>query len=589
MVDEEVKKDFKSEMISCDVLIVGSGGAGCRAAIEIDEAGLNPLIVSKGLSFKSGCTGMAEGGYNAAFGYVDSEDSTQVHFDDTLKGGAFLNDPQLVDILVNEAQERLIDLEKYGALFDRQDNGELNQRPFGGQSYRRTCFQGDRTGHEMITALKEEVIKRDIATIDEVMISSLVLSENEENNSKSNNIPKVIGAVGFSLKDSKTIFFQANAVILASGGAGQLYPVTSNTYQKGGDGFAISWKAGADLIDMEQIQFHPTGMLYPKSRKGVLVTEAVRGEGGILFNKYKERFMPKYDSRGELATRDIVARAIYNEIREGRCTEEGGVYLDISHLDDEIIEEKLDTMLLQYLDIGIDIRKEAMEVAPTAHHSMGGVKIDENCKTSIEGLFAAGEVSGGVHGANRLGGNALADTQVFGRRGGISASEYVKNISEIDEVENDEFEININISDIKEEETRINNIINNGTLNSGESNPNKETISPYSLKNQLQELMWDKVAIIRNEKDLESALKEIEEIQSNLENMELKEGKHYNKSVLEALELTNMLEIAKIIIKSAILRKESRGSHFREDYPEKKEEWNKSIVMNKDKTYFVER
>ncbi|MGL6298619.1 MAG: fumarate reductase (CoM/CoB) subunit TfrA [Methanobacteriaceae archaeon] len=589
MVDEGFKKDFKSEIISCDVLIVGSGGAGCRAAIEIDEAGLKPLIVSKGLSFKSGCTGMAEGGYNAAFGYVDSEDSSEIHFDDTIKGGAFLNDPKLVDILVNEAQERLIDLEKYGALFDRQDNGKLNQRPFGGQSYRRTCFQGDRTGHEMITALKEEVIKRDIATIDEVMISSLVLSEENKdtNNSKSSNTSKVIGAMGFSLKDSKTIFFQAKAVILASGGAGQLYPVTSNTYQKGGDGFAVAWKAGADLIDMEQIQFHPTGMLYPKSRKGVLVTEAVRGEGGILLNKDKERFMPKYDPRGELATRDIVARAIYNEIREGRGTEEGGVYLDISHLDDEIIEEKLDTMLLQYLDIGVDIRKEAMEVAPTAHHSMGGVKIDENCKTSIDGLFAAGEVSGGVHGANRLGGNALADTQVFGRRGGISASEYVKNINEIDEVEMGELEININ--DIKEEESRINDIINKGTLNSGELSSNQETISPYSLKNQLQELMWNKVAIIRNEKDLESALKEIEEIQSNLGNMELKKGEHYNKSVLEALELTNMLEVAKIIVKSAIMRKESRGSHFREDYPEKKAEWDKSIVMNKNKTYFVER
>ncbi|MGL4670239.1 MAG: fumarate reductase (CoM/CoB) subunit TfrA [Methanobacteriaceae archaeon] len=561
---------FKSEIISCDVLIVGSGGAGCRAAIEVDKGGLSPLIVSKGLSFKSGCTGMAEGGYNAAFGYVDAEDSTKSHFDDTIKGGAYLNSPKLVEILVNEAQERLIDLEEYGALFDRQENGKLNQRPFGGQSYRRTCFQGDRTGHEMITALKEEVIKRNISTIDEVMISSLVLGE--EGNSQIPN-PKVIGAMGFSLKDSKTIFFQAKSVILCSGGAGQLYPVTSNTYQKGGDGFAIAWKVGADLIDMEQIQFHPTGMLYPRSRKGVLVTEAVRGEGGILINKNNERFMPKYDPRGELATRDIVARAIYNEIRNGRGNENGGVYLDITHLDDKLIEEKLDTMLLQYLDIGVDIRKEPMEVAPTAHHSMGGVKIDENCKTSIEGLFAAGEVSGGVHGANRLGGNALADTQVFGRRAGISASEYAKNA-----------ELETNIAEISQEESRIYRIINRGI-----DIPNDSFINPYSIKNQLQEIMWNNVAIIRNENDLKSALGEIEELEAKLENVKLTEGKQYNKSVLEVLELINMIEIAKIIVKSAMIRKESRGSHFREDYPEKNDEWAKSIVMNKNKTYFVAR
>ena len=239
---------MESEIIQSDVLIVGSGGAGARAAIEVSKAGKKPIIVSKGLSFRSGCTGMAEGGYNAAFGFVDSDDSKKAHFKDTLKGGSYLNDSRLVNVLVDEAPDRLVDLENYGALFDRQENGKLNQRPFGGQTYRRTCFAGDRTGHEIITALKEEVIKRDIETIDEVMITKLILNNDD--------FPKVIGAVGFNLKDSSTIFFQTKEVILATGGSGQLYPITSNTFQKNGDGYALAWDAGADLVDMEQIQFH---------------------------------------------------------------------------------------------------------------------------------------------------------------------------------------------------------------------------------------------------------------------------------------------------------------------------------------------
>ncbi|WP_224425696.1 fumarate reductase (CoM/CoB) subunit TfrA [Methanobrevibacter sp. TMH8] len=579
---------MKSKVIKSDVLIIGSGGAGCRAAIEVSNNGLNPLIVSKGLSFRSGCTGMAEGGYNAAFAFVDKEDTKEMHLHDTMKGGSYLNDPKLAEILVNEATDRLIDLENYGALFDRQESGELNQRPFGGQTFRRTCFQGDRTGHEMIMALKEEIIKRKIQTIDEVMITSLILdkgydeiqSDNSENNAEygtntecknsteyetnaeykitNENKRKVIGAVGFSLNDSKTIFFQAKTVILASGGAGQLYPVTSNTFQKNGDGFTLAYDAGADLIDMEEIQFHPTGMLYPKSRKGILVTEAVRGEGGILLNKDNERFMGKYDDRKELATRDVVSRAIYNEIREGRASENGGVYLDVTHLDNDIIEEKLETMLLQFLDIGIDIRKEPMEIAPTAHHYMGGVRIDENCASTVSNLFAAGEVTGGVHGANRLGGNALADTQVFGRRAGISASKIAKN---------SDFEINE--EEIENEENRIQNLVKKGT------------ISPSSIKNDLKDLMWDKVAIIRNEKGLKEALSGLYDLKEKLNDMDVDKDTHYNKGLQEALEIINMIEIAILTVKSALIRKESRGAHFREDFPETKEEWKKSIVMNK--------
>ncbi|MEE1129244.1 MAG: fumarate reductase (CoM/CoB) subunit TfrA [Methanobrevibacter sp.] len=547
---------MKIQTISSDVLIIGSGGAGSRAAIEVDEAGLKPLIVSKGLSFRSGCTGMAEGGYNAVFKAVDKDDSIEAHIHDTLKGGSYLNDEKLVNILVKESPKRLIDLENYGALFDRQESGEIDQRPFGGQSFRRTCYQGDRTGAELLNALKEEIIKRDIECIEEVMITSLVCEGTQ-----------VIGACGFNLKDSSLIFFQAKATILASGGAGQLYPVTSNTFQKNGDGYAIAYRAGANLVDMEQIQFHPTGMVTPESKKGVLVTEAVRAEGGKLINKDGERFMSKYaPEKMELATRDVVARSIYQEIIEGRGTENGGVYLDISHLDDDYIEEKLETMVLQFENVGVDIKHEPIEVAPTAHHFMGGLKINTDASTSLDNLFGAGEVCGGVHGANRLGGNALADTQVFGKIAGESASKVAK---ESDFKTNDEM--------VKEEASRIENLIKKGT------------IKPQEFKNRIKNLMWEKVAIVREEKTLNEALKELLKMQKELKNLDVGEKNQYNTELVTALEVINMVEICILTVKSAILRRESRGAHFRSDYPESSDEWKKSIIINKNKIEFEAR
>ncbi|GAB4307198.1 MAG: fumarate reductase subunit A [Methanobacteriaceae archaeon] len=549
---------MESEVYQCDVLIIGSGGAGSRAAIEVSNYNLKPIIVSKGLSFKSGCTMMAEGGYNAAFAFVDADDSTDVHYKDTLKGGAYLNDPLLARILVEEAPERLIELERFGALFNRQNSGKIDQRPFGGQTYRRTCFQGDRTGHEMISALKEEIIRRNIKTVDEVMITSLITEESSGN---------VIGAIGLSLKNSNMTIFKAKSVILATGGAGQLYPVTSNTMQKGGDGFALAYNAGADLLDMEQVQFHPTGMVYPESRKGVLVTEAVRAEGGMLLNNEGIRFMKNYDSRGELATRDVVARAIYNEIREGRGTKNGGVYLDVSHLPEEVIEEKLETMLLQFQDVGVDIRKEPMEVAPTAHHFMGGVRINENCETTVRNLYAAGEVSGGVHGANRLGGNALADTQVFGRRAGIAAS---KNALKIN--------FNLNQNQIEEEEEKILNLIHEGD------------IYPHEIKKELKEFMWKNVAIIRNRKGLILVLSKIKDLKAKLADMNVSDGSSFNKNLQDAIEVKNMLEMAELVTRSALIREESRGSHFREDYPDTLNKWKRSIILNKNKEIrFIKR
>lgn len=545
--------------ITSDVLIIGSGGAGARAAIEVDEGGYEPLIVSKGLSFRSGCSGMAEGGYNAVFKAVDSEDTVETHVYDTLKGGSYLNDPNLVDILVEDSPKRLVDLENYGAIFDRQDGGKINQRPFGGQSYRRTCFQGDRTGHEMMTALKEEILKRDIKTVDEVMITSLVLSKSTPN--------KVVGAVGYDIANNEVIYFKAKAVIMASGGAGQLYPVTSNTTQKNGDGFAIAYNAGANLIDMEEVQFHPTGMVAPESKKGILVTEAVRAEGGILLNKDGERFMEKYaPEKKELATRDVVARSIYQEILEGRGTENGGVYLDITHLEDDVIDEKLETMVLQFEDVNVDIKREPMEVAPTAHHFMGGIEIDEKGNSSLRNLLAAGEVTGGVHGANRLGGNALADTQVFGKIAGDTAVELCRNT-----------EIETNMEMVEQEASRIDALIKEGE------------VRPSDLKKKIKSLMWEKVAIVRDEKSLNQALKELLEMENSLANMKVEDRSQFNVELVTALEVINMIEVAILVVKSAILRRESRGSHFRSDFPESDDSWKKSIVLNKKRMKFKAR
>ena len=542
--------------ISTDVLIIGSGGAGSRAAIEVDDAGLKAIIVSKGLSFRSGCTGMAEGGYNAVFKTVDKDDSIEAHIHDTLKGGSYLNDEKLVEILVNESPKRLIDLENYGALFDRQESGEIDQRPFGGQTYRRTCYQGDRTGAELLNALKEEIIRRDIECIEEVMITSLVTDDDQ-----------VIGATGLDLKDSTLIYFKAKSVILASGGAGQLYPVTSNTFQKNGDGYAISYRAGAKLVDMEQIQFHPTGMVAPESKKGVLVTEAVRAEGGKLINSEGERFMSKYaPEKMELATRDVVARSIYQEIIEGRGTENGGVYLDISHLDDDYIDEKLETMVLQFENVGVDIKHGPIEVAPTAHHFMGGLKINPDASSSLKNLFGAGEVCGGVHGANRLGGNALADTQVFGKIAGVSASKAAKAT-----------EIKTNDEQVQEEASRIESLIKKGS------------IKPQEFKENIKNLMWEKVAIVREEKTLNEALKELQKMQENLDKLDVGYKKQYNTELMTALEVINMVEICILTVKSAILRRESRGAHFRSDFPETIDMWKRSIVINKEKIEFEAR
>ena len=542
---------MKIEEYTCDVLVIGSGGAGCKCGIVASKNGQNVIIVSKGLTFKSGCTMLAEGGYNAAFGYVDEADSLQLHILDTLKGGAFLNDLHLVHELVVESPKRLIELESYGCLFDRQDDGRLNQRAFGGQSCRRTCFKGDQTGHEMMLGLKEEVIREGVTTHSEVMITKLLFDDSHS---------KIVGAMGISLADSSFVIYHSKATVIASGGCGWLYPVTSNAVQKTGDGIILAYDVGADMMDMEMVQFHPTGMVSPKSRRGVLITEAVRGEGGHLINTEGERFMINYDPREELATRDIVARSIYTEIQEGRGTEDGGVYLSVTHLPEEQVQTKLHTMVEQFKDVGVDIVNEPMIVAPTAHHFMGGIRIDGNCESIVENLFAAGEATSGVHGANRLGGNALADTQVFGNIAGVQSSKRAQET----ELENPDE------SEIKAEIDRINDIWTEGTY------------SPDELKDELKEIMWNYVAIVRDEDGLKQAEKELVSLEEKTKDMNVPSFKEYNNNLVVALEVISMIKLAKLIVKSALLRKESRGAHYRIDYPDKNDkDYLKSFVLNK--------
>jgi fumarate reductase (CoM/CoB) subunit A len=496
---------------------------------------------------------MAEGGVNAALGNVDPEDSWEAHFKDTIVGGAWINNQRLVEILTKEAPERIFDLEEYGALFDRTPEGKIVQRPFGKQTYRRTCYASDRTGHELMATLVEEVRRRDINVMEEIFVTNLLKVDNT-----------VVGAFGIEIKTGDFLVFRAKATVLAAGGTGRIYKITSNAAQDTGDGYAMGYRAGASLIDMEMFQFHPTGMVVPESARGRLVTEGVRGEGGILTNIKNERFMKRYDPRLELAGRDVVARAIATEILEGRGTPNGGVYLSVAHLDARIIEERLKTMLRQFLDTGVDIRKEPMEVAPTAHHLMGGLVIDENAATSLKGLWAAGEVTGGIHGGNRLGGNALADTQVFGKRAGENAAKHAKKVGKPP----------INLAQVKKEVERARSFLER-----------KEGIRPVQIRTKLAELMWDKVGIFRTGKELREAISEIERIKTEeLPRLYVTgKGTRYNHEWIKALEVENMVLTAEMIARAALMREESRGAHYRRDFPKTdNKNWFVNIVIKQE-------
>jgi succinate dehydrogenase / fumarate reductase flavoprotein subunit len=542
--------DSSYETVATDILIVGAGGAGLRAAIATHDSGAKTLIICKTLLGKAH-TVMAEGGIAAALGNVDPKDSWEVHFSDTMVEGQHIGNWKMTEIFAKEAPERVIELEHYGALFDRTEQGKIMQRPFGAHTYRRLCYIADRTGLEMIRTLQDQVLNRDIPFIDEAVITT-VLRESSNG--------RVAGALGIKMRTGQLILVRCKAIILATGGCGKVYEVTSNSYESTGDGISLAYRAGADLMDMEMIQFHPTGMIYPAGVRGMLVTEAVRGEGGILTNIKGERFMEKYDpKRKELSARDVVARAIYSEIMAGKGTPNGAVYLDIRSRGAEYIKKKLPSMYAQFLEFaGIDITKEKMEVAPTVHYQMGGVRVDpETSETTIEGLYAAGEVACGLHGANRLGGNSLSDILVFGRRAGLSSAEYVKKV-ELAEVAADELN------------AEVQRVLNPFKVEIGEN--------PFALKERIAASMWKHVGIVRNEQELKKGLAEIEMIKLDARHCQARGVRAYNQSWLDSLEVQNMILVCEAIIKSAIERKESRGAHTRSDYPKKEESWLVNIV-----------
>ncbi len=504
----------------CHVLVIGSGGAGIRAAVDASAAG-ETIIVSKTITGKGGCTVMAEGGFNAV---LKSADAVATHYEDTMKGGAYLNDPALVEVLAREAPDRIRDLFTWGAVFDLTCDNEIAQRPFGGQQFPRTCYAGDHTGHELVMTLLEKLRGSPVSIRDELTVIDLLKDGDT-----------VSGAI-ICDREGELGIITADAVVLATGGAGQVYDTTTNSTAGTGDGYALGYRAGAELIDMEQVQFHPTGAVYPYDTRGRLITEAVRGEGGVLRNAKGERFMEKYDpARMELSTRDVVARAIATEVLEGRGTEHGGVWLDVTHLPKEQIETRLPVMLAQFLQFGTDIREQPMEVAPTAHHFMGGLRITPDAHTTVSHLFAAGEVTGGVHGGNRLGGNALADTQVFGRRAGISAGAVQHAAKRTPDAEQ-----------ITAAEKRIAKLYEGAAASA-------------NVRRSMKLLMWNNVGIYRNELDLKVAAREIAKLRAT------PLGISSPREIADAIITENMLLVASLVIDGALLRRESRGAHTRTD------------------------
>jgi len=527
------------DSVECDVLIVGSGGAGARAAIEASAMGANVHIVSKTMEGKAH-TVMAEGGINAALAHRDPMDSVEEHFRDTVEEGVFLNNQRMAEILAKDIKDRVYDLECFGAVFDRLD-GKIAQRPFGGQSHPRTCYVGDSTGHEMIMALVEEARRMCIDYSSEVFVTALLRDAADRD--------RIAGAFGVDCRTGEYKLYLAKAVILATGGAGRVFKVTSNPHEASGDGYAMALRIGATLQDMEQTQFHPTGMIFPDSSRGILVTEAIRGEGGILLNRDGERFMSRYNpDQMELSPRDQVARAIYTEIQEGRGTGNGGVYLDITHKGADYINEKLPRMVKQFKKFAnVDITASPMEVAPTAHHFMGGVKVDpKTCEcVGVRGLFVCGESSAGVHGANRLGGNALAETQVFGKRAGEHAAEFALS-NKLPQASND---------DVDSEISRL------------EAPFGREGSKPQEMMSRLQKLMWEHAGIVREESLLREGLEKIIEIEKAP--LSVVEGRRYNLEWIDYIELENMLLVSRAVITSALARKESRGAHYRGDFPKR--------------------
>jgi|SRR5215204_1221428 succinate dehydrogenase/fumarate reductase flavoprotein subunit len=578
---ESMKK--KQSNRSCDVLIIGGGSAGLRAAIEAHDVGAHVLIISK--SGKGDPhTVLARGGINAALGTMDPEDNWMIHAADTLREGAFLADYERVEVLCKNAPGAVNELVNWGARFHREKDGRLTQRFFGAHTYRRTVFYKDWTGKEIIRVLMEQVQQRKIEIIDNIYVTKLLKSVNVngegpagEKEGEGEEEEEVKGAIGIDIEKKEIVIFECKSLILAAGGYTRVYSVSSSRiFENYGEGVALAYEAGADLVDMEMVQFHPTGMVWPEKALGTLATEAIRGEGGKLLNSKGERFMKNYyPERMELGPRDIVARANYNEIVAGRGTEHGGVWLDITHLPKEKILDRLPTMYEQFKNIaGIDISEEKMEVGPTAHYSMGGVVVDIKCRTKIRGLFAVGEVISQIHGANRLGGNSLLDTVVFGKIVGGEAARLAKELAEIKKTAGPSSQLQLNVNNQKEFEDDHGIFI---------------VKEPIKFRNEIQELMKQNAGIIREETKLQNGLKRILELKNEFYSKDniLKEFKidddGNGENVVLTWEVKSSLVVCEAIIRSALMRQESRGAHYRSDFPNLDDEkWKVNIYCRKE-------
>ena len=580
-----------------DVLVIGAGGAGLRAAIEASAAGVSVGLVCKSLLGKAH-TVMAEGGVAAALANVDERDSWKVHFADTMRGGQYLNNWRMAEIHAKEAPDRVRELEAWGALFDRTDDGRILQRNFGGHQYPRLAHVGDRTGLEMIRVLQDHGVHQGVDVHMECTVVS-ILKDGE----------RISGAFGYEREKGRFKVFRAKAIVLATGGVGKAYKITSNSWEYTGDGHSLAYHAGAELIDMEFVQFHPTGMVWPPSVRGILVTEGVRGEGGVLKNNQGERFMfshipdlyvnqtsddPEEGWRytqgdrnarrpPELLTRDHVARCIVSEVQEGRGSPHGGVFLDISWIKERLsnaedhIKRKLPSMYHQFMQLAdLDITKEPMEVGPTTHYIMGGIQVDGDSQmTCVPGLFASGECGAGLHGANRLGGNSLSDLLVLGKRSGEYAAEFAR--------ENGEGMVN---------DTEIESAAN-WALRFFNSDDGSNGENPFQIQYNLQELMQELVGIARSDEGLKMAQVEIQKLNEQAEQISIGGNREYNPGWHTALDLHSLMTVSEAIALAALERKASIGAHSRDDYPEKEEpgagRYNTVVQKNEDGTMQVRR
>jgi len=539
--------------IDRDVLVVGAGGAGMRAAIAAAEAGCTVAVVTKSLLGKAH-TVMAEGGIAAGLGNVDADDSWEVHFADTMLGGQLLNNWRMVEIYAHEVIDRVYELERWGGLFDRTPDGRIMQRAFGAHSWKRLAHVGDRTGLELIRTLQDRMVHTSGVDVYMEYTLTALLKDGD----------RVCGAIGYNRNDGGFVVFRAGAVVLGSGGWGRMYRQTSNSWESTGDGAAMAYTAGAELLDMEFVQFHPTGMIWPPGARGILVTEAVRGEGGLLFNSEGKRFMLEYDPvKKELSSRDVVARSIYKEVQAGRGSPHGGAFLDVRHLGAERVKQKLPSMYEQFHALAsIDITQQPMEVGPTIHYTMGGVRVDaETGATTVAGLYAGGEAAGGLHGANRLGGNSLGDILVFGRRAGDAAADYARSRRREPKT--------IDERQVAEEQTALLRPLSPSGDGAGPGE------NPYKLHEELQAAMQDDAGIGRSEESLTRALGAIQELSVRAEHMRVGGGRMLNPGWHTCRDVTNMLIISEAIVRSAIERRESRGSQWRFDHLEQNVELGK--------------